>query len=206
MTALIPVLWPEAGSRRPVAGCWLRAAGCPVKDENRDIGRDEDNVVQPSGAVERGCVVSADAEIYTKHCDDLVRYATTLVGPDEAADVVSTVILKVLSKRSLADLQEPRPYLFRAVLNEARSTLRRRRPQWTSTESDAVEVSEPHSEVLQAVLDLPARQRAATYLVYWEGLTMAETADLMGTRPGTVKRYLHLARNRMRGVFDEHAG
>ncbi len=148
--------------------------------------------------------MNADADIYGKHRDDLIRYATTLVGPDDAPDVLSTVVLRVLSKGSLSDLSEPRPYLFRAVLNEARSTLRRRRPQWTSSEEDSVSESRPDPEVLQAVLDLPARQRAATYLVYWEGFTMEETAHLMGTRSGTVKRYLHLARNRMRGALDEH--
>jgi RNA polymerase sigma-70 factor (ECF subfamily) len=57
---------------------------------------------------------------------------------------------------------------------------------------------------MQAVLDLPPQQRAATYLVYWAGLTVAETADLIGIRPGTAKRYLHLARRTLKGVLDEH--
>ena len=49
---------------------------------------------------------------------------------------------------------------------------------------------------------LPARQRAATYLVYWEGRSIAEASTLMGIRPGTVKRYLHLARRTLKGVLD----
>jgi DNA-directed RNA polymerase specialized sigma24 family protein len=44
-----------------------------------------------------------------------------LVGPDQAPDVVSTVVLRVLKRRHLSDLENPRAYLFRSVLNEARS-------------------------------------------------------------------------------------
>ena len=146
---------------------------------------------------------ASDAEIYQKHRDDLIKYATALVGRDDAADVVSTVVLRVLARGSLADLREPRPYLFRAVLNEARSTLRRRRPVWSTPPTGEAEL-DIRPEVVREVLNLPARQRAATYLVYWESLSIGEAAELMGAQPGTVKRYLHLARNRLRGTLSEH--
>lgn len=54
--------------------------------------------------------------------------------------------------------------------------------------------SDQDPEILGAVLELPVRQRAATFLVYWMGLTMAETAEMMGVGVGTIKRYLYLAR------------
>ena len=147
-----------------------------------------------------------DAEIYAKNCDDLLRYAAILVGLDEAPDVVSTVVVRVLSKGTLAGLREARPYLFRAVLNEARSVLRRRRPTWPLTSREiAEEPPELRPEVAQEVLALPCQQRAATYLIYWQDLTVAEAARLMGTTPGTVKRYVHLARKRLRGALDEYA-
>lgn len=147
-----------------------------------------------------------DAEIYAKNCDDLLRYAAVLVGPDEAPDVVSTVVVRVLGKGTLAGLREARPYLFRAVLNEARSVLRRRRPTWPLTLGESTEEPpELRPEVAKAVLALPSQQRAATYLIYWQDLTVAEAARLMGTTPGTVKRYVHLARKRLRGALDEYA-
>jgi RNA polymerase sigma-70 factor (ECF subfamily) len=62
---------------------------------------------------------------------------------------------------------------------------------------------DPQPEVLEAVLALPLGQRAATFLVYWADLSVAGTAELMGVRPGTVKRYLHLARAKLEGVLDE---
>ncbi|HSG80288.1 MAG TPA: sigma-70 family RNA polymerase sigma factor [Acidimicrobiia bacterium] len=145
-----------------------------------------------------------DAEIYRSISGELVRFATALVGPDEAADVVSTVVVRVLSKRRLADLDEPRPYLYRAVLNEARSNHRRtgRVVVGLPATLPAAPGAEDHGEVVEAVRRLPQRQRAATYLVYWMGCTTAEAAQLMGARTGTVGRYLHLARKNMRRVLD----
>jgi len=142
---------------------------------------------------------ATDESIYNKHRDDLIGFAAAVAGADNAEDVLSAVMVKVLRRGGLVRLDNPRPYLFKAVLNEARSLLRRPGLLPLLSEpgySDAHEV-----EVLDAVMRLPARQRAAVYLVYWEGESVADAASLMGAAPGTVKRYLHLARRRLRGVM-----
>ena len=54
---------------------------------------------------------------------------------------------------------------------------------------------------MTAVHGMPVQQRAETDLVYWAGHPVAETAELMGVGAGTVKRYLSLARNRLKGVL-----
>lgn len=143
-----------------------------------------------------------DEEIYRKHREDLVRYAAVLVGPADADDVVSAVVLRTLARRRLSDLDDARPYLFRAVLNEARSRLSRRRDPPHVAEIGVID-SDPRFEVLDAVLELPTQQRAATYLVYWADLSISEAAMLMGIRPGTVKRYLFLARRSLKGALHE---
>lgn len=163
--------------------------------------------MQPFRWLERGLSVSiSDASVYESLKDDLVRYATALVGPDVAADVVSTVVLRVISKRRLSDLREPRPYLFRGVLNESRSVAARQRREFAAATREAVyDVPNERPEIIEAVLGLPVRQRAATYLVYWAGYTTAQTSDLMGIGEGTVKRYLALARTNLNGVLHAHA-
>ncbi len=138
--------------------------------------------------------MGTDEEIYLKYRDELMRYATVLIGSDGAPDVVSTVVTKLLcSGKSMADLSEPRPYLMRAVLNES---LRYREKYWRRAPHIDYEVAavESRPEVLQAVLALPPRQRAAIYLAYWADLSGREVAALMGCRPATVRRYLHLAK------------
>lgn len=140
--------------------------------------------------------------IWNKHRDELIRYASMLVGPDDAEDLLSTVVVRVLSQRQLSDLDDARSYLYRSVLNEARSLVRRRRRRRYERVSVVLPVDvEP--EVMAAVRALPERQRAAVYLTYWRDLPVAEVAQLMGVRPGSVKRYLHVARNRLREEFED---
>ncbi len=150
-------------------------------------------------------MVDEDGMIYRELGGDLVRYASALVGPDDGPDLVSEVIVRVLAKRRLADLDDPRRYLFKAIGNEARSRHRRRAHRSSApiaAGAGTTSVPDPDGAV-DAVLDLPVRQRAATYLVYWLGYTPTEAADLMGCRPGTVRRYLHLARRRLAEVLDD---
>ena len=143
-----------------------------------------------------------DAAIWRKHKEELIRYATILVGADHSEDVLSTVVERILRRHgSLSHLDDARPYLFRAVLNESRGRIRRRRAiPWER------EFIEDHigfrPDVATAVGSLPERQRAAVYLTYWGDLPVSEVANLMGCRPGTVKRYLHLSRDRLKEVLE----
>lgn len=159
--------------------------------------------MQPYVSLPSGLGVD-DAGVWLKTKDDLTRYAAVLVGPTEADDVVSTVFLRVLDRRRLKDLEDARRYLFRAVLNECRTRGARRPSTSGFIDLPVPPPADPQPEVLEAVLSLPMRQRAATFLTYWADLSVAETAEMMGARPGTVKRYLHLARRKLKGVLDEH--
>lgn len=150
-----------------------------------------------SGRIEPG-IGQTDEEIYTALRHALVRYATALVGPSHAEDVVSTVVLRTLSSRSLATLDRPDAYLFRAVLNESRSRLRRKEARELPSEIGQTDDPLFDPTVLEAVMALSTKLRAATYLVYWADRSIEETAHLMGVRPGTIKRYLHDARKALK--------
>jgi RNA polymerase sigma-70 factor, ECF subfamily len=145
--------------------------------------------------------VSGDAEVYRKHRDELTGFARVLVGRADAPDVVSSVVTRLLaSGRSLTDLREPRTYLMRAVLNESRSVIRKRR--FVGVTEQPYFDHQTDDEITKAVARLPPRQRAVTFLAYWEEMTSSEIAEMLGMRPGTVRRYLHLAREKLRGVLD----
>ena len=141
--------------------------------------------------------VDENAEVYLKYRDDLLRYATSLVGPSQAEDVVSTVVLRSMRRRPLSQIERPHGYLMKAVLNECRSVWRRRSHigiEGVDTAQLPVEVA----DTLEAVWRLPLRQRAVVYLFYWEDRPIAEIAELMDIAEGTVKRYLHNARTRLK--------
>lgn len=142
-----------------------------------------------------------DEAIYREHKDALIRYATILAGPSNAEDLVSSVVARLYSsKRTLADLEEPRPYLMKSILHAAMDG-RRRKPTLPLIDQ-GIEPVESRPDVLEAVLALPVRQRAAVYLTYWVGMTSEDVASDMGCGAATVRRYLHLARNKLGEVVD----
>lgn len=140
-----------------------------------------------------------------------MRFAASLVGPDRASDLVSEVMVATLQQRTLADLENPKAYLMQSVLNRARSmgrTLSRERRAMNRLPVDGPASPEPvdlllNADIVDAVAELPVQQRAAIYLVYWADLDASEAAELMGIRPATLRRYLFLARNKLRKWIDE---
>ncbi len=133
-----------------------------------------------------------------------MRYATALVGPDAAEDVISTVVIRVLARPGgLSGLREPKQYLMRSILNEVR-TRHRERVRHSVVHADVAVTATLQSDdyVVDVIDALPAQQRAAAFLVFYEGYTPSEAARLMGCRPGTVRRYLHLARSKLREALD----
>lgn len=163
--------------------------------------------MQRWGGLRHGSLVS-DAEIYAEVRTDLMRYATALVGVPDAADLVSSVVTRVLERRGgLSVLKDPKPYLTKAILNEARMRHRSKARQSRAVAvlgGGHVEPLEPqYDEVLDVVMDLPVRQRAVVFLAYYERYTAVEIAELMGCGPGTVRRYLHLARRKLKEALDE---
>ena len=150
--------------------------------------------------------MDSDAKAYQELRFELTRFATALIGPSEAEDVVADVVVRVLERPGgLAGLKDPRPYLVKAIINEARSRFRKRqrfddRPVRLEADSPQADYRD---QLVEVVSLLPPRQRAATFLVYWEGHTSVSAAELMGCRPATVRRYLHLAHRKLEEMIDE---
>jgi RNA polymerase sigma factor (sigma-70 family) len=142
-------------------------------------------------------------EAYAKYADDLVRFATGLVGPADAADVVSSVMLRVLGGSSARTVDDSRAFLYRAVFNEARmhhrSTLRRRaRDLRTASPARFEDSPTLRPDVLAAVAGLSMRQRAVVVLTYWSDLDDDAVGQLLSISSGSVRRHLARARERLR--------
>jgi RNA polymerase sigma-70 factor, ECF subfamily len=141
--------------------------------------------------------------VYRSYSEELTRYATGLVGPFDAPDVVTDACLKAFETRSWPGVVDRRAYLYRTVLNVAndhhRQTLSRRLREMKVAGRD--ELPDPTSsvdvEVLDAVARLSVQQRAAVFLTYWEDLAPEAVASRMGVSSGTVKRHLARARRRL---------
>ncbi|MDH3190544.1 MAG: RNA polymerase sigma factor [Acidimicrobiia bacterium] len=140
-------------------------------------------------------------EIYRSYAEELTRYATGLVGPFDAADVVSDACLKAFVAKSWSDVLNRRAYLYRTVFTVAkdhhRSTLSRRLREMKTASAEAVYSQDIDVDVLRAIERLSMQQRAAVLLTYWADLTPEMVADRMGISTGAVKSHLARARKRL---------
>ena len=139
-------------------------------------------------------------ELYDKHAEELIRYATALAGPSGAEDVFSAAFARCMERTDWSAVADPRAYLYRSVLNEARAqyraTQRRLRRDAAESANLRSEDTSPavRSEVLDAMRRLGVRERAVVFLTYWADLTVADIAERVGTSERTVARELARAR------------
>ncbi|MFZ0627457.1 MAG: RNA polymerase sigma factor [Acidimicrobiia bacterium] len=149
----------------------------------------------------------SDVETYEKYADELVRFATGLVGPDDAADVVADTFVRLFHSKTWPTVDRQRAYLYRSVANEVRmrhrSVIRRRaRELRAHRPQDGYEPPEVRPEVLEAMSVLSPRQREAIVLTYWEELTPTEVAELLKISEGSVRRHLTRGRAKLREVLN----
>jgi RNA polymerase sigma-70 factor (ECF subfamily) len=143
----------------------------------------------------------SDGELYRRHAPELVRFATVLVGPSGADDLVASAVLKAFTNPGWHSVENRRAYLYRAVLNEARqegrAAQRRLRRERLAAPFEAGEQTIVRPEVIAALRRLEVRQRAIVFFTYWQDRTPAEIADALGVTVRTVQRELADARTRL---------
>jgi len=138
---------------------------------------------------------------WSNHASELLRYATLLVGPDDAPDIVAGAFHRVMAKPQ-GQVRDLRAYLFRAVTNAAadqhRSTRRRQVRDLHALLPEVLHEQEPMLEIRHAVADLSVQQRSVVYFTYWEDLDANQIARILSITPDSVRRHLARARVHLR--------
>ena len=140
-------------------------------------------------------------ELADKHGNTLFRAALAILGdPQEAEDAVQDAFLRYLEKRpELRDGEHEKAWLLKVTANRCKSVLRTRRRHPAVELLDVYPAPDTDSrELVEAILALPANQRAAVHLHYYEGYTSEEIGRILGQRPGTVRSHLSRARDALR--------
>ncbi|MFB3739121.1 MAG: SigE family RNA polymerase sigma factor [Candidatus Velamenicoccus archaeovorus] len=151
-------------------------------------------------------------QLYRSHASDAMRLAYLLTGDRTLAeDLVQDAFVKVFGRfHDLRNRDAFWWYLRRTLVNLSRSYFRRRRVERTwlarqhpedvpSRASDVVE----RERMRQALMTLRPEQRAAVVLRYYEDLSEAATAEVLGVALGTVKSMVSRAMDRLRDELRE---
>jgi RNA polymerase sigma-70 factor (sigma-E family) len=151
-------------------------------------------------------------EFVAERIEPLLRYATALTcDPHLAKDVVQNVLIR--AQRGwprIGSVDQPVAYVKRMITNEYLSWRRRRANRDVVLSHPALAELDPAVEdstsrydereaMLGGIVRLPRRQRAVIVLRYYENLTDAEIAAVLGCAEVTVRSHVSRALTALRG-------
>jgi RNA polymerase sigma-70 factor (sigma-E family) len=150
-------------------------------------------------------------QFLAERADRLLRTAVLLTGSREAGqDLLQTALERLLRHwRTLRG--DPEGYLRRTLYNLAADGFRRQgRLQRkllllradTRPQPDVTAPVDLRDALVRMLVQLPPRQRAVLVLRYWEQLSEAETAAVLGWPEGTVKSATSRGLRRLRELAD----
>jgi RNA polymerase sigma-70 factor (sigma-E family) len=138
------------------------------------------------------------ASLYRSQRPAMVRLARLLTRSESIAEeVVQDAFLQLHRRREPPE--NPGAYLRTTVANLSRNHLRRLKLEQRWSPRERVSFDDPEIDETWAILcRLPFRQRAVIALRFYEDLSEAEIARVLGCRPGTVKSSLHRGLSKLR--------
>ena len=131
---------------------------------------------------------------------------------EDAEDIFQTVFLKyVLRSEPFDSPEHEKAWIIRVTVNACRDLVKSFFCSRTVSLDQLIEkpqdMPEDHSDILEAVLELPARFRDVVYLHYYEGYSAPEIGRILKKNPNTVYTLLARARQllktRLEGVSED---
>jgi RNA polymerase sigma-70 factor (sigma-E family) len=146
----------------------------------------------------------------------LLRTAYLLTGnPHDAQDLLQTALMSVARRwASITRHDQPEPYVRKAMYRHRINWWRgrSRRPEVVvervpehSVRGDFADDSAARWSIVDALAKLPPKQRAVVVLRYYEDRSEAETAEIMGISPGTVRSQASRALAKLRECYPASA-
>jgi len=152
--------------------------------------------------------LSAD-EAFRRYADRLFAAAFSICRDRaDADDVVQDTFVKYCSlDLDYADETHIRAWLIRVAVNRAKdlrsSFWRRRRVTWEDYMDELSFAAPEDSRLFAAVMRLPEKYRIVIHLFYYEDYSVAEIADILHSREGTVKSQLSRGRRLLKNMLME---
>jgi RNA polymerase sigma-70 factor (sigma-E family) len=149
-------------------------------------------------------------EFVGARADALMRYAYVLTGdPHDAADLLQESLVRVRAAwHGIVNKREPEGYVRTTMARLHISVWRGRRrerlmsePPERGYDDDALALADGDDGLWQALSELPRKQRAVLVLRYYESLSDAEIADVLGISRGTVRSQASRALDKLRATW-----
>lgn len=142
-------------------------------------------------------------EFYDAEVDGLVRHAALILRSDtDANDVVHDAF--VAAYRRWSEINEPRPYLYRSVMNGCRNRYRsNNRERDAIRRIDTIHPADEHHVLWDVLAELPINERSAVVLRFYGGFSQAEIAEHLDCPQGSVGPWIRRALNRMKEQLDD---
>ena len=161
-----------------------------------------ERAITPSTVLD-GRVIAVDFdEFYRVEYAPMVRLARGLVDTSESAEeIAQDAFAKVFERWDRLDV--PGGYLRTAVVNGARSELRKREVRRRIGPGQLRQVPAERDYLVDALDRLPPKRKTALVLRFYAGLSEREIAETMGVRPGTVKSLVSRGLAELREVIEQ---
>ena len=188
----------------------IRLAVVPQRNQTVDMGlaeEDDETLIARS----REGDAAAVRILVARHVDEAYRIAYRMVGHRaQAEDIAQDVLMRMLTySQGWFSTASFRTWLRRAVINRAIDEYRKKRPAASMEVAEQLASSGPNQEqvmlateaerrVAAGVLALPARQRAAITLCFYENMGLSEAAAVLKTTVGAVESLLHRAKTTLK--------
>lgn len=137
---------------------------------------------------------------YSRYADMLYRVAlSTLQNDMDAQDAVQDVFIKYISSPTyFKDKEHEKAWFLRVTVNRCRDMLRSRKIRLKlHAESDtepATPASSARQELFEVIHSIPEKYKSTVILHCLEGLSLQETADVLGISLSAAKMRLKRAR------------
>jgi len=149
-----------------------------------------------------------------RHYPQLCTFALRLLrSPEAAEDAVQEVLCKIWTRRTIENVRDPIPYLYRAVRNQCLMVLRSER-RWNTAELEAetmVSDTTPEASdlldlqraIARAIEALPERTRLVFTMHRQQDLTYSDIARILGISVKTVETQMTRALKILRRQLDK---
>jgi RNA polymerase sigma-70 factor (ECF subfamily) len=153
-------------------------------------------------------------KIFDAHAPALYAFLLNLTRDEpDARDILQEVFVKLAARPALLDgVAEVRSWLFRTGHRQAMDAGRRRatRERLVERVAQSIELFAPAHDpdadsfreaVAKAMAELPEEQRAVVHLKIWEGLTLAQIADILGIPANTAASRYRYGIDKLEGLL-----